>query len=90
MKLLETFDLGLKYDRPLHLENRMAMAPMTRSRADAEGNVGAMHETYYSQRATAGLRGGEHLSAGHRQPAHTRPLRALPRRGLEQGDPGRP
>ena len=55
MKLLEGFDLGSKYDRPLHLANRLAMAPMTRARADAEGNVSAVHETYYSQCATAGL-----------------------------------
>lgn len=55
MKLLEGLDLGSKYDRPLHLKNRMAMAPMTRSRADAAGNVGPMHVTYYQQRASAGL-----------------------------------
>jgi N-ethylmaleimide reductase len=39
----------------LTLSNRIAMAPMTRSRADAAGMVGDLHSTYYSQRATAGL-----------------------------------
>lgn len=39
----------------LHLKNRIGMAPMTRSRADAEGNVGELTATYYQQRAGAGL-----------------------------------
>lgn len=37
------------------LKNRMAMAPMTRSRASNEGVVGAMTVLYYTQRASAGL-----------------------------------
>ncbi|MEV4255011.1 alkene reductase [Spirillospora sp. NPDC049652] len=39
----------------LDLPNRLVMAPMTRNRADADGVPGALMETYYSQRATAGL-----------------------------------
>ncbi|MFD2513168.1 alkene reductase [Pontibacter locisalis] len=40
----------------LKLENRVIMAPMTRSRADNEGNVPTdMMATYYRQRASAGL-----------------------------------
>ncbi|MEB3223290.1 MAG: DUF1330 domain-containing protein [Candidatus Sericytochromatia bacterium] len=39
----------------LHLENRIVMAPMTRSRADAAGLVGELTVQYYTQRATAGL-----------------------------------
>jgi len=40
---------------PLHLKNRMVMAPLTRSRA-GQGNVpSSMAATYYSQRAGAGL-----------------------------------
>jgi len=40
----------------LTLKNRVWMAPMTRSRADNEGNVPfAIHEKYYRQRASAGL-----------------------------------
>jgi N-ethylmaleimide reductase len=39
----------------LSLPNRIAMAPMTRSRADANGVVGELTATYYAQRATAGL-----------------------------------
>lgn len=35
--------------------NRLIMAPMTRSRADAEGVPGAITATYYAQRASAGL-----------------------------------
>ncbi len=35
--------------------NRLVMAPMTRSRADAEGVPGDMTVTYYTQRASAGL-----------------------------------
>lgn len=50
MKLLEPVQIGT-----LHLQNRVVMAPMTRSRADAQGRVGPLHATYYSQRATAGL-----------------------------------
>jgi len=39
----------------LILKNRIVMAPMTRSRADAEGLPGASTVTYYHQRASAGL-----------------------------------
>ena len=50
MKLLEPYNLG-----GLPLKNRMAMAPMTRSRA-LEGNVAnPLTATYYAQRASAGL-----------------------------------
>jgi 2,4-dienoyl-CoA reductase-like NADH-dependent reductase (Old Yellow Enzyme family) len=37
------------------LSNRLVMAPMTRSRAEADGTPGALAATYYSQRATVGL-----------------------------------
>ncbi|MCB9745071.1 MAG: alkene reductase [Alphaproteobacteria bacterium] len=37
------------------LKNRVVMAPMTRSRADAEGVLPDMAATYYRQRAAAGL-----------------------------------
>ncbi|MHB1225804.1 MAG: alkene reductase [Gemmatimonadaceae bacterium] len=40
---------------PTVLPNRVLMAPMTRSRADADGNPTALMETYYGQRAGAGL-----------------------------------
>ena len=40
---------------PIDLPNRVLMAPMTRSRADADGNPTAMMEAYYAQRASAGL-----------------------------------
>lgn len=39
----------------LSLANRIVMAPMTRSRADDDGNVGELTATYYAQRAGAGL-----------------------------------
>jgi len=39
----------------LPLNNRIVMAPMTRSRADEHGLVSDLHATYYTQRATAGL-----------------------------------
>ncbi len=41
----------------LELPNRVVMAPMTRSRADNEGNVPMvdLHGEYYKQRASAGL-----------------------------------
>lgn len=39
----------------LRLRNRVLMAPMTRSRADAAGRVGPLTATYYAQRASAGL-----------------------------------
>lgn len=35
--------------------NRLVMAPMTRSRADAQGLPGELTVTYYAQRASAGL-----------------------------------
>lgn len=40
----------------LELKNRLVMAPMTRSRASAEGNVSSsLAPDYYAQRASAGL-----------------------------------
>lgn len=50
MKLLESITLGKKM-----LKNRIAMAPMTRSRANESGVVGASTVLYYTQRASAGL-----------------------------------
>ncbi len=48
--LLEPYQLG-----PVHLSNRIVMAPMTRSRA-IDGNIpNPLAETYYRQRAGAGL-----------------------------------
>ena len=40
---------------PLTLKNRIVMAPMTRSRANAERAVHALQVDYYRQRASAGL-----------------------------------
>lgn len=48
--LLSTYDLG-----PLHLPNRVVMAPMTRLRADRDGVPTELMTTYYTQRAGAGL-----------------------------------
>ena len=48
--LLEVFSLG-----SLQLQNRIVMAPMTRSRATAEHIPTDLMVTYYRQRATAGL-----------------------------------
>ena len=50
MKLLNEVKLG-----ELSLQNSMAMAPMTRSRADLTGVVGDPTALYYAQRASAGL-----------------------------------
>jgi N-ethylmaleimide reductase len=50
MKLLEKTAIG-----NLELQNKMAMAPMTRSRADASGLVHDLTVLYYAQRASAGL-----------------------------------
>jgi N-ethylmaleimide reductase len=50
MKLLESIQIGNQT-----LKNRMAMAPMTRSRADLRGVVGDSTVLYYTQRAGAGL-----------------------------------
>lgn len=50
MKLLQEFNIGT-----IHLTNRMAMAPMTRSRADINGVVSELTVNYYRQRASAGL-----------------------------------
>lgn len=50
MKLLEPTRIG-----NLALKNRMAMAPMTRSRANDNGIVGPLTALYYKQRASAGL-----------------------------------
>lgn len=41
--------------RDLHLQNRVALAPMTRARAGAERLANAMMAEYYTQRASAGL-----------------------------------
>ncbi|MEU8513944.1 alkene reductase [Kitasatospora sp. NPDC048722] len=48
--LFQPADLG-----PLHLPNRLVMAPMTRTRAGADGVPQPVMATYYAQRATAGL-----------------------------------
>jgi N-ethylmaleimide reductase len=50
MKLLQETAIG-----NLKLQNKMAMAPMTRSRADANGVVNDLTVLYYAQRASAGL-----------------------------------
>lgn len=50
MHLLTPVQLG-----QLQLRNRVVMAPMTRTRADAAGCVGDLTAQYYAQRATAGL-----------------------------------
>ena len=50
MKLLGKTQIG-----NLSLKNKMAMAAMTRSRADSNGIVGEMTVEYYTQRASAGL-----------------------------------
>lgn len=45
------------YNKNISLKNRVVMAPMTRSRADNEGQVPTddLHGLYYEQRASAGL-----------------------------------
>lgn len=48
--LFEPLQLG-----ELQLANRIVMAPMTRSRADADDAPDALHARYYGQRADAGL-----------------------------------
>jgi N-ethylmaleimide reductase len=48
--LFSAYTLG-----PLHLRNRIVMAPLTRSRAEADNVPSSMATTYYSQRASAGL-----------------------------------
>ena len=50
MKLLEPIKIGGRL-----LKNSMAMAPMTRSRANIEGVVGDSTTLYYTQRSSAGL-----------------------------------
>ncbi|WP_336659861.1 alkene reductase [Leucobacter sp. USHLN153] len=50
MKLLEPWTLG-----PYALSNRVAMAPMTRNRADEHGVLPDYVAEYYAQRASAGL-----------------------------------
>lgn len=50
-KLFTPLELG-----DLTLPNRIVMAPLTRNRADPQGDVPhALHATYYAQRASAGL-----------------------------------
>lgn len=49
-KLFEPVRLGRNT-----LQNRLAMAPMTRSRAQFDGTPGELAAEYYSQRASAGL-----------------------------------
>ena len=50
MKLIETLKIGEQ-----SIKNKMAMAPMTRSRADKNGVVNNLTALYYAQRAEAGL-----------------------------------
>ncbi len=49
-QLFESIEVGA-----LTVPNRIVMAPMTRSRADMEGNQAPIAATYYEQRASAGL-----------------------------------
>lgn len=49
-KVFSPIDLGA-----LHLNNRVAMAPLTRNRAGEDGVPSELHEEYYSQRASAGM-----------------------------------
>ncbi len=49
-KLFQPLDLGA-----IHIDNRIIMAPMTRSRASMTGTVTPSIATYYQQRASAGL-----------------------------------
>ena len=39
----------------LALSNRIALSPLTRARADMDGNAGPLQAAYYAQRASAGL-----------------------------------
>jgi N-ethylmaleimide reductase len=48
--IFSPFQLG-----PLHLPNRVVMAPMTRNRAGCGNTPGPLNATYYAQRASAGL-----------------------------------
>src|ERR1700761_2734449 len=50
LTLLSPFTLG-----PIHLPNRIVMAPMTRNRAGPGNAPSALNATYYAQRASAGL-----------------------------------
>jgi len=50
MRILENIKLGNQ-----ELKNRIAMAPMTRSRADLTGVINDLTVLYYTQRASAGL-----------------------------------
>jgi N-ethylmaleimide reductase len=47
----------LTYNKNINQKNRVVVAPMTRGRADNEGNVPTddLHGLYYEQRASAGL-----------------------------------
>jgi len=50
LRLLEPVRVG-----DLRLPNRIAMAPMTRRRAEPDGRIPPLAATYYAQRASAGL-----------------------------------
>ncbi|WP_055445992.1 alkene reductase [Lacinutrix mariniflava] len=54
---MNTQPLLTPYNKNLNLKNRVAMAPMTRSRADNDGKVATddLQGLYYEQRASAGL-----------------------------------
>ncbi|MEL0642951.1 alkene reductase [Olleya sp. Ti.3.14] len=49
--------LLIPYNKNINLKNRVVMAPMTRSRANNDGNIPTddLHGLYYEQRASAGL-----------------------------------
>lgn len=50
LNLFTPIDIG-----SIHLENRIVMAPMTRTRAQEDGTPTLMNALYYAQRASAGL-----------------------------------
>jgi len=68
----------------IEVANRIVMAPLTRSRANAGGVVGDLHVEYYGQRASAGLI----ISEGTSDVGRWSGLRAYPGIYSEETDRG--
>lgn len=81
-KLFEPFAM-----RGHTLSNRIAMAPMTRSR-NPDGIANDLTAQYYRQRAGAGLRGNPDLALRRGIPLHPRHLHEPAGRRVAPGDRG--
>jgi len=72
---------------PYRLANRIVMAPLTRSRAGADGAPRPLMTEYYAQRASAGLIIAEEPTSRPSEEAMPSPRGSTPQRRSRRGSP---